>query len=578
MPQLHPNLATYQTLLDGVVSAKGQQRQLQRSAKFAESLLKLMLDIFFNKTQGDRTDITSNGSDSSAESKQVDQSSAVANIDAQEVIDLTYAFHKVMTLYCQANYVAAAERLLRELEQLNDTGGNNCIPLTVDSYTIVLSGWAKRGAPREAEYVLNGMLNRSSRAKKQDRIIMPTKNNFESCLGAWVMASTSVSGQRAELLLLKMQELHEKKFDAKPCVKSFSKVISAWVNSKHQEATIRADAILTMMNEIDWSDETDMTSFHKTLADIYLQVMKLWSSYSKPNAPEKCSQLLLQLNANTGFQHVKSVTVQRLYAALITAWARSGRKNIIASRVQEIFAEMNAQRRTGGVFATNDNLSFVWDSAVYHALLLAYAQAGDGTKAEAMLKSMLQEYLEHHSSGVENSNSNTPTKVDTKCFNLVLLAWSKSSEPDATMRAEDLFLQMLQLRNRDHVDVRPDVVSYNAVLAAFSGTNDRLRARRGYDYFRQLTNTKDPTCRPTTVSYTLAIRVWSRLPTLEALERVQFLLDEMKTGDRSVRPDATTYKAFLSVLKKCTFLSADERTRRMEDIQREWDKLGSHRC
>lgn len=557
MPQLHPNMASYQALLDGVLATKGHGR----NAAFAESLLTPMVELAM-KERDDGAD-TLAAKIASAEFNPSDQSRpSLSSIEAKELLNMTYSFHKVMTLHCQANDVASAERLLRELERLNDIS-NGSIPLTADSYTIVLSGWTKRGAPREAEYVLNDMMNRAARAKRHD--LMPTKNNFESCLKSWVSASNVVSGQRAELLLLKMQELHEKRHDTKPCVKSFSKVVAAWVSSRHQDASVRADAILQMMNEMDWSGETDIASFHKTMADTYLQVMKMWSWSGNPNAPEKCSELLLKLEDIVGFPNIKSVTLQRLYAALISAWARSRRPDI-ASRVHNIFAELETQRKTGGAFAEVGD--FFWDSSVYHAVFQAYSTTGEGEKAETLLKGILKEYLENHT-GL-GSSSALPMQADTKSFNSVLLAWSKSTDPDAANRAEKLFLQMLQLRSSDHLDIKPDVVSYNAVLSAFSGTNNESRARRGAGYFRQMKS--NPSCQPTTVTYTRAILLWSNIRTPEALEQAQTLLDEMNAGDRSIRPDTNTYKAFLLVLKK-SGLPEYERTRRIEAIHLIMKKL-----
>jgi pentatricopeptide repeat protein len=390
--------------------------------------------------------------------------------------------------------------------------------------------------------------------------LRPTKDQFESCLNAWVKAATPTSGQRAELILLKMQELFEKQWDTKPSVQSFSKVVEAWANSRHPDATLRADAIVQIMHEMDWSKESaaDMGLFAKSMADTYLQAMKLWSWSTDRKALERCAALLQQFDQSIGFGNIPLVKLQRMYAVLIATWAQSGRPDMVPQS-EALLIELRMRQ-------TSNETRPDWDYSIYHSMLQVYAKSGDGEKAETVFRYILFEYLQRNEAIGASPDS---VGLDAKSLNSVLLAWSKSGDPMAALRAETLFLQVQDLRRSGRVILRLDVVTYNALLSALSGTTDEAMARRGMEYFRQMA--QEATCRPTTNTYSKAILLWRNICSPEALETAQMLLDEMRFGESNFEPDAAAFTAFQSVLQSST-LSYSERRRRLQEIQLQMEK------
>jgi len=149
-------------------------------------------------------------------------------------------------------------------------------------------------------------------------------------------------------------------------------------------------------------------------------------------------------------------------------------------------------------------------------------------------------------------------------MNLVLLAWGRSPNKDGNTfkRAEQFFVE-----TTEHHSIMPDVVTYNALLAALNGVSiakPRDAAMRGEEYLQQLDDLSsrgvEQTCRPNTVTYNQAISLWSNVKTNdpaieEAVARAQALLDDMirrfKAGERDLRPNEQTWKAFSSVLNNC---------------------------
>jgi pentatricopeptide repeat protein len=518
------------------------------------------------------------------------------------------SFNKVMTAYVQHEKdVAGAERCLSHLQDLylsSSTQGpspSTTLPSTSiwtfrpqpESYSIVIAGWAKQGNARQAERVLQSMMdlahtNTNTNANADSGVssgvsgvqdnntnvdfgLMPTKTHFESCLNGWrnSAAGQRVAGQRAELLLLKMDELHkEMGLDTQPCIKSIGKVLQCWVDSKHQDAAARSEAILRLMREHYFDSASDA----KTLAEGYANVLRAWSLSGVPEAPEKTEILFRELLEQVGERNISAKILQKCYTAMMTAWTRSGRQDA-ATAAQAIFDVMDRKCRNG-------ECDFLPGNAMYNSLLHAWARAGNGIRAEQILAQMDQDYR----AGNENA------KPDTKAFNSVILAWSKSEDASAADRAEHVFLIMTeQTATSIFGHLQPDVVTFNALLsslnAAGSYDNDNnvtvahARARRGKQYLQQLKKlytAGDSSCRPNAVTYTQAIMLWSNVKSPESVERAQVIFNEMHRvvvlNAQTVRSVGLAYEAFIKVLQNSNLPDKHERVQYVRD---ELKRLGS---
>ena len=549
-PELQPNISTYQTLLDGFL------KNLE-NMQTAEVILDHMLEVLLKKRRA------SNSSNANTNKTASDRSD-----NSLEITSVLYSFHKVMTVYGKAGNPFATERMLRRLEK---TSHEYHIPLmTNETYSIAISNWTKNGKPREAEYVLYSMINMKDKTfQLTGTKIMPTKVNFDACLNAWVAHPSKSSGYRAELLVLKMLELSENGHDTKPNYKSYSKIVHAWVNSRHENGLARIGKIMEQLERMDWSSEADTCHIQQTVAETYLAAMRACSYLVRnKGAVTLCLDYFSRVDKVLGLKNFDYYTLQLMYAALIYTYAQSALPDT-ETHVQDLFAELDTRHQK---FLADQSGEEEFDPyisiPVYKALLHAFAKTGSGQKAETVLKRMMNEYLDLMDQPAQDVNQ--LRKIDTNCFNSVLLAWSKSTEPDAGLQAEKLFRQMYQSQSSKNMIVRVDVVSYNAVLSAMAGTTNVDVARRGDAYFRQMLESSDPKCRATSITYTKAMALWSNIGTKEALQRADELLDEMKTSDNShIQPTRYTYKTYLEVLKKCSScLPIEEYHYRVRDTNR----------
>jgi len=584
--RIPPNVATYQTLIDGVTAATATTTNFDNDkdcsdeknldqARFAHSLLERILE----RVAADLQESSTN-SDS---------------FELPEYSDISRSFRKVMSLYCQANEIPTAQELLTRLEQWEDNHRIDYLfPIRDTNYKVVLNAWAKTGRPRQADQVFQRLLQRAADSPERGaHLLRDARNMLEALLNSWVTSCDPQAGDRAEALLARMVGLYEAGYDTKPTMSSFSKAIAAWSNSKHKDAAQRAEDLLRLMCDVDWTVGQQSGNARRTVANTYLIVLRLWSSTKDKCAPDKCRELLLSLDASLGLANVPQLTLQKMYAALIWAWARSDRPDG-PSNVQDIFIHMEKHREPGGLFASNSSNSgrhhFRWHMDVHTALLRAFARMGEGVKAETLLKRMLIEYLntsqeqqkhqkqqkqqqqqQQQQGGMMMKEMINPMR--TLNFNEVLLAWSKSKsdKKEAARRAEKLFGQMVSTGT----DLQPDLVSYKALISALGKSCTAVEtAQRGETYFRRMQEQHQ--IRPDTVAYTFAIRLWSNFrDTPEALERAQALLDEMRASGDAAPPDVKTYLAFLPILEQnSAHLSDSERQRRIAEVETALEQLG----
>lgn len=427
-----------------------------------------------------------------------------------------FDFHKVMTVLARERRLESIESYMHELERMSENDAT--MEPTIETYTILLSAFASRKCPHEATRLLEKMVKRG---------LLVDRTHFMICMSCWVDSGLAVAGERNEYLLLRMQELSET-HDTKPCIKCIVKVIQAWIEARRDISVERAEAILQLIPETDFES--------KSAAEAFLWVIKGHAMSGQKAAPDKCHGLFRQLVELVPLDEVPHGILQKLYSFRIMAWSRSNRKDA-AERAQAIFDGAKLECKEAKV-------DFQPDRFCYSSLLEAWARV-DAERCESVWKEMCESY----------QKGNESCKPNTKAFNSLLLSWSRSKDPKSAARTRDLFAQMSKL------GLEPDVISYNAVLTTFGGSDDFATARRGqvlFDRLKERFSKGDRSCRPTTVSYTKAIQLWTCIKSPEALERAQNLLTEMQ--DRQLQPDEQTYKAFLKVLHNSDHPDKKERT------------------
>ena len=344
------------------------------------------------------------------------------------------------------------------------------------------------------------------------------------------------SGRRAEIILLKQQELYEDGNCLPPTFETFKKVLSCWSNSHENGAVERMENMLLLADSLyDAGDTMLRPDF-----DGYMSVIDAWSRSHSPDAPDKIQSHLKTLHQRR-LEGDQTFTIDsRVFAALVRAYANSGRSD--------------AQTMSHSIFqSAPDDLK---DTSLYN--LLIEAQGGDSSRAEELLQIMHISYFE----------GNDKVKPNTETFNAVIQAWLRSGSPMAAWRADGIFKQMDEMSATGKLDVKPNSRTFDLVISTLAQDWGAELAK--VDVYLALLKQHylAGNCVPTVTSYTEAIRAWaSKNDDPRAILRAQALLDEMhelvRDGVDTVRPNRNTYEVYLEGVSQS---SLEDRAQLVNDV------------
>jgi hypothetical protein len=101
-------------------------------------------------------------------------------------------------------------------------------------------------------------------------------------------------------------------------------------------------------------------------------------------------------------------------------------------------------------------------------VISAFARAGKTERAEELLEEMYSDYLD----------GNDSAKPNVISFSAVLDAWSKSRSRDAPQRAEAILECMAQLHSSGGLDTKPNIVSYNSEIDCWAKSSHKQGGSR----------------------------------------------------------------------------------------------------
>lgn len=358
--------------------------------------------------------------------------------------------------------------------------------------------------------------------------------------------SNEKSGDRAELVLLTMQELHEKGAAPPVSFAELKKVVDCQLNSKNDGAVERADEILSLAEAVYESGDVAM----RPSMDGYMSVVEAWSDSHSEDAPEHIQKHLRKMQKLRLDGEGDYALDDRPYAALIKAYANSCRYDAHAT-AEAIFSSTPPAYKS---------------TALYNALIMA--QNGDANRAEALLHTMHQEFVD----------GNDRVEPNTESFNCVLAQWLRSGSPMAAWRADGIFKRMHDLSSSGQLNVNPNTKTFDLVISTLAqdwGSSQPFKVDRYLALLKEHYQSGAPDCTPSLTSYNEAIRAWGSNvgDDPRAVLRAKALLDEMhelaRHGVDSVRPDRSTYQVYLEALSRS---SADGRADLLQDVVRKMER------
>lgn len=329
----------------------------------------------------------------------------------------------------------------------------------------------------------------------------------------------------------------------KPNVQTINGVLKAWmVTPDHPDVARRAEAVLAKLagwqaGGIIWGVSADTVSYNTCI--------NCWKESGVHGAAERATEILRLMEDKSTSVYPDAVS----YATCMGAWAdRASREPSAGRRAEEILMRMYERSRIRE--AVGDDSGEEGATAAprpttrcFNAVLLAHAkgrQRGGGKRALDLLRFMER---------LNSEEGYTDLSPDRYTFNVVMNALANCGEVGASRKAEDLLRRM---EGSHDTNLRPDLLSYNTVLDAFSREGDPTRAERLLE--RMLKKGND-SVRPNAHSYTAVLTAWSRSnDKAMAARRAEDLFDDIErryaAGETDFRADTSVYNALINCWAK----------------------------
>lgn len=306
-----------------------------------------------------------------------------------------------------------AEKILKRMEKLYETGENMSVKPNTYTYTGVIEAYANSGAHGAAHEAARICELMETKFDEGDLDVKPTARSFNAVINAWAKSGEEGAAQRAENCLDRMEELYEAgNVDVKPNTYNFNSVINAWANSGEVGAPQRAEEILERMEHLHEAGEDD----------------------------------------------VRPTTVS--FNAVIDAYAKSGEEGS-ARKAEELLRHMEDLYKSGQNPDAKPNVRS------FNSVINVWAKSGEkgsAQKAEEVLDLMEKLY----------EAGNEDVKPDATSFSTVINAWARSYNFGKAERALNILRHMKDLYNAGNENVRPNVIIYNAVMNACAYTMGNL--------------------------------------------------------------------------------------------------------
>eukprot|EP00526_Cylindrotheca_closterium_P008571 CAMPEP_0113628738 /NCGR_PEP_ID=MMETSP0017_2-20120614/14897_1 /TAXON_ID=2856 /ORGANISM="Cylindrotheca closterium" /LENGTH=847 /DNA_ID=CAMNT_0000539067 /DNA_START=202 /DNA_END=2745 /DNA_ORIENTATION=- /assembly_acc=CAM_ASM_000147 len=336
----------------------------------------------------------------------------------QDISPNAISYNSVINAYVNSKNIERAEELLGEMHQ-SFLQGNVQVRPTVQTYTVVLSGWSK--------------------------------------------LRSSDAGERGERLLRLMRDLaNSGELDSPPDVVAYNAVLDIWAKSKSRDAMSRAQALIETME------------IAGVKPDVYSYNILIRSFTRARKIVEAEGVLKTMMDAGVE----PDITT---YNTLLDAWSKSGLRQATA-RIRSLFRVIKKHERLEPDLVTYNTLLHSFskggngeqaeslldemcnhgsrvrpDSISFNTVIAAWANSTDPEspqRAEAILERMIE--------------VGGRVRPDVISFNSVMGAWVRSRSPKAFRQCEKLLSIMNEMRQEGNMALQPDPVTFNTMIATCS--------------------------------------------------------------------------------------------------------------
>jgi hypothetical protein len=607
-----PDTITYNTVIKAITNSGGGAQ----AARESEKLLNKMWQLYYEDCRSSaKPDVITYTSviDCWAKSGPNSEAAKRAECLLVELMDIyqrdplqhytlkpnTKVFSTVINSWAKVGAASKAHAILTEMELKAEEG---VIPNTI-TYNTVIHAWAKSGrgeeACVEAEKILQKMHHLyQSGVNSQAK---PDVSTYTAVIDCWAKKQTSGNhkncennnhaAEKAEMLLSEMIEIYLsdpiQNIGLAPNTQVFNAVINAWTKCGGIQAALKAQSILSRMEE---EEQKLVISSVKPNKITYNTVINAWgkSGYGALAAIEAEKLLEKMHHLSKNGTNIEITPDAATYVAVINCWAKSGTRDA-AERADRVLSEMIDMYQSDPI----KYIGMTPITQVFNVVINAWAKSKSGTQAALKAQSMLltMENMRAHS-GISD------IKPDTITYNTVISAWAKSNGGiDAAIEAEKFLLKMHQIHEAGNQNVKPNVKTYGSVIncwanaagpkAVYGNESAAEKAERILDDMMRL-HQSDPIkysdLAPNTQVMNTVINAWAKTGISNKAQEMLVKMEEMnRAGIFKTKPDVVTYNTIMKALVKCgggveAAIESEKLLQKMQELYDEGDSSLEPNC
>jgi tetratricopeptide (TPR) repeat protein len=444
---------------------------------------------------------------------------------------LLQAYANCATPRGERNYAMRADALLERMDSFD-----------TQSLTHVLHAWSWQQAnlqsgecAQRATEILERLEETIDPASRTESIQL--MQCYDWVLEAWSKSSSEGSSQKADSIFQRMKQLklimpfEDDDADescALPNAESYSNIILAWSKSPGESAVLRANELLLEM--IDEFRAGNLANSEPELI-AFNGVITSWARLGRPDKAESALWLMVGMQ-NECERLVPDVLT---YNSVLHSHVMSRDKSKALDRIIDIVTYMEDHWK--------EQPQIRPDSFTYNTLMKAWVQSGREDAAEQIeaILTKMENYADRNHSGFDLSNRH---------FNVLINAYAKSKDRFAAGKAHGLLKRMQHSKH-----VKPDIISFTSVIECYSKSSDPdasiIAEQLLKEAFENYKTNKDPKLMPNLRTFTMVILSLARCPRGGNAAKARTLLEQLvkfyeESGDESLRPNEYPYNYVLN--------------------------------
>lgn len=428
------------------------------------------------------------------------------------------------------------EHLFRVLCEQFETGVLDNPPDN-SSYTALMLVWS-RSERMDAASKVEDVLNRMKDAPWEN--VIPDTEVYRAAIHSWVNSEDKSSSLKVYSLFVEIVRSYMASRDENVMIDGdlFSIVISKLAKERHCE---KAEEIFQLLEEL--YELTDDNRFKPSPRSL-LGMVIAYSHSKKAGAAEKAESMIRQVESLAWQGEGNNLNPRLLpkrgyYADVIIALSKS-RNADDTERAVQLLLSMIDLHRAGATNILPDK--FLFDHVLTSLAGTSRPQAAQ--RSENLLKLMHDVSSEFKRSGAKKPNEYSYLQV--------INAWSKSQEPEAPKRAEEVFHRMLaQYNETGDKSLAPNLRHYTSLIACWARSKDPdapNRAQTIFDAAVELHEAGDESFKPDRFLYVSLMRAWSDVGAASKVEAIFLTMYEEYSSSRqkSLMPNALMFNIMLA--------------------------------